>query len=829
MRASVPPDRESEAPLRPSMPSMEAPHHVFVDYVQRGRVSIVLAILVVLGTTIYLHAPVARAVVGGTNAYFEWDVPEQYWPDLVYLCGALHREHSVPYWNPYDRGGYPFYADPQAATFHPLTWAICAIGGPAPGLSWATFRVVFGFLCAGLFGLLWLRRVGAPWSGAILGAVLIEAAPFMRHAWELNLSHGLAYLPLLLYAADRLAVGRRVFDGVLFAVALGLSGAVGSPPALWLAGSLTILYLAFRLGEEWREHGREVLRGGFAFSAAIVLSIGLLGVLLVPTTNLAALSVQAGRDLASIREGSLDPSEYAALIGPRPGNHLFVGWIALGLAPFALFRIRDRQAWFFAAAAGLAIAMVSGGDVFAFAFEWVPGVRWFRAPVRYEAWLGIAAATLAAFGLAVLQRWQARLAGRVVERGRGDTPALPREDEDDEVPATLEPRFARVARAIVRRRAALNVGARVGALGAVGGGVALLVVGSVTPGLAAIALGVVLLAMTLPTPWDIGAAPWGVVLAALALVDVTQALPPERHMRTGEPPGQDASIYAHAPHTRHAFRVMDEFAVGARSGTRTRHRDLRGYQDPLLLASYERVIGSLAQHPGLAPQFNVRYALQGPHFIHGWDRHFLPPPASLRSRVASRVVYEDEEERSVTELLDALPLAYFVPHDEVERADDRAAALDRVRLVAPSAVAILDGESDPHESFSPGWRGAATGRRPIAVGTDVRLDADGLRFSIDAPADGLVVVNEAYYPGWRATVDGDRTPIYRANALVRAVWVGEGSHTIEMRFRPDDGAYWREVYFFAFLLCFVGLLAPVSRRAARAVRDWRRMRAARRG
>src|SRR5690606_7186031 len=109
---------------------------------------------------------------------------------------------------------------------------------------------------------------------------------------------------------------------------------------------------------------------------------------------------------------------------------------------------------------------------------------------------------------------------------------------------------------------------------------------------------------------------------------------------------------------------------------------------------------------------------------------------------------------------------------------------------------------DPPEPFSPGLRGAASGRRPIAIGTDVLLDADGLSFSIDAPADGLVVVNEAYYPGWRATVDGRATPIYRANALVRAVWVGAGPHVIEMRFRPGDGVYWREVYFFAFLLSF---------------------------
>ena len=38
-------------------------------------------------------------------------------------------------------------------------------------------------------------------------------------------------------------------------------------------------------------------------------------------------------------------------------------------------------------------------------------------------------------------------------------------------------------------------------------------------------------------------------------------------------------------------RVFDEFALGCRSGTRLGLRDLRGYQDPLMLHAYERACG----------------------------------------------------------------------------------------------------------------------------------------------------------------------------------------------------------------------------------------------
>src|SRR5690606_10676720 len=120
------------------------PHERMERYERRSKLAVVVAGLAVLGATVFLFLPLFEGPLRGTQPYFEWDVPEQYWPDLVYMCGSLHQG-ELPYWNPHDRGGYPFYADPQAGTFHPLNWAICMVAGPSPGLGWASFRVVFGF------------------------------------------------------------------------------------------------------------------------------------------------------------------------------------------------------------------------------------------------------------------------------------------------------------------------------------------------------------------------------------------------------------------------------------------------------------------------------------------------------------------------------------------------------------------------------------------------------------------------------------------------------------------------------------------------------------
>ncbi len=48
-----------------------------------------------------------------------------------------------------------------------------------------------------------------------------------------------------------------------------------------------------------------------------------------------------------------------------------------------------------------------------------------------------------------------------------------------------------------------------------------------------------------------------------------------------------------------------------------------------------------------------------------------------------------------------------------------------------------------------------------------------------------VVISDTYYPGWSATVDGQPTPLYMANGIVRGIVVyGRGGHTVEFRYAP---------------------------------------------
>lgn len=739
----------------------------------------IAAALLLAGSTCFLFAPLVKSAVTAETRFLEWDVPEQYWPDLVYLCGALH-DGELPYWNPYDRAGYPYYADPQSGAYHPVNWAICAVAGPSPALAWAEARVLLGFFLAGLFGMLWLRRYGLPPGAALLGAVAIQAAPFMRHNWELNLTTAFAYTPLMLWAAERVVTERRVRDGALLGLAGALCAWVGSPPALWFASTFTAAFISWRLVDEARSQGRAALYRALVVSlVAALLALGFALVVLLPGVSLAEHSVQAGHDFDSISAGGLNVRDLWAFVTPQAGNHLYPGLLVLTLAATAVVCGRRGVAasravlpstWFFLVIALVAILMALGAEapLFRFAHDWIPGVSTFRLPHRYEAWLGPALGALAAAGLTQLS-------------GSGVTQLLLR--------------HSKVLRGITIGFVCLGV-------------LTLLLGSSPSMGLLLMALGVIGVGASVrelgTTHLVVGAA-----LSFLLLLDVSQSMPATRHTREGpHPGGEDAAapVLDAAPGTDREYRYFDEFGVSCRSGTRFGRRDFRGYQDPLLLKSYERVVASLREQPRLLEQYNVRYVLTGAHFIHGWDRHYLPPPRELLEIEGAR-----ERGEGVVELAGALSAAYWVPLDRVAVFDDRPAALRQVLSVAPSPVAILEESGDDDgrlQALLAAANGDQRGTELSVAGRAFELHRDRLAVEIEAPASGMIVINEAWYPGWRAEVDGVATPVHRVNALVRGVFVEAGAHRVEMFFRPPEGVASRWLLLASWLAFMVVLAVP---------------------
>ena len=703
-----------------------------------------VAVALLAALTLGMFYPLLSQVVhGGTPRWLEGDVAEEYWPDLVVLCRGL-AEHHIPRWLPLEHGGVPFYADPQAAVYYPLNHAICAFAGPSPSVHWADARVVVHFLIAGVCMTLFLSRENVTLPCAVVGGALFELSPYFRHNWELNLTWGFAYFPLVLLAIREACRRPTLLRGSFVGVALALLVSVGSPPSTFFALLGVSFFACYVLVAAFRD-GTPARAFALAFAFALLTAACLLPMMLLPTWELTKQSVQTGHDYLTTSEGGASVRDMLGVLLPSLTDHYYVGVLTLALLPLAFLGPKPfLMRWFFLGLAVFAALMIAGANTpfYRLAYSVVPGVSLFRDPTRYSSLYGASMAVLAAGGLDALLNGE--LSRRVRQRW---------------VAAAMTAALVGVVFGLVPPLDPLTRGSGLVRAGAV------------------LALGIVasLVALRLPK--------WGqawmlsVTIGALSTADLFPYLPDERHTRpwpVAEGHATEEALRALAPELAH-FRTYDEFGVGMRSGSRYEQRDMRGYQDPLSIGRYQKMLGLLDVTPALLEMFNVRWVLYGPHYAFGDWHHFLPDPA--------RGSWAVLRWPHIWELPSALPDAFWM--DGAEVVDDRDAALERLAAVTPSPAIVM--ERADVQGLAPSQRreGVAV---PTPTGAYVPCEAtvagESVSITVDAPRPGFVLVNEIYYPGWVATVDGAPASILRANALVRAVWVEGGKHRIVMEFRP---------------------------------------------
>jgi hypothetical protein len=76
---------------------------------------------------------------------------------------------------------------------------------------------------------------------------------------------------------------------------------------------------------------------------------------------------------------------------------------------------------------------------------------------------------------------------------------------------------------------------------------------------------------------------------------------------------------------------------------------------------------------------------------------------------------------------------------------------------------------------------------------------------------GLAVFSERFSPGWRATLDGQRVPIVRANGLLRGVCVPAGDHTVAFNYKPPTLVVGGAVSSASLLVCMCFVLCHCRR------------------
>ena len=677
----------------------------------------------------------------GAATGFGWDVVDTHGPDLEFMAREL-REGRFSLWNPWDKGGYAVYADPIVCRYYPFAWPFAAWGA-AFGASWWLIQLeVLGHhiamaLCMHGF----LRSRGLSVRAAMIGGVgLVVSAPVLIHKAS-NILWPLTWVPLVWLAIDALVARPSWRRGAAVAAAFALCATAGSPPGLFYASLLIAPYGLWRVAAvrpPWR-------RFAVAAVVAAVLAGLVVAVTAIPTQALVAASARdrwAQGDAFALSLSFDWSGVWRGALAHAAGYfEMYLGAAVVLLAACALVQPRRDGGvpQLFALLAIAALTLVAGATlpVLPWLVHHVPGFALMRIPGRYKLLAAWSLAAAAGYGADGLDGARPRAAVIAAIAGLAVSIAIVVRHGTDQF-----------------RPAWWSIAAM------------------------AVPCALVVCAAYLPR-WR-GAAVSGLVIAVLldapAFVH-TAAAPPAADPRQLH--ARDDRILARLDGVRDRWRLYDEFVLGERVGQRRGVRELRGYPavDPLLHRRYVDVLDAVRRDPAILAELNVRWVLQGSHFRFGTGGNRVPPldgnPAFVargdgifEARHPAPLVAWYGAVTPVARPGDALPAMRAI-------ADAAADGVRRRAVVEPDAIARM-----------PALAALAAAAPASAAGALVSYEPDAIAVTVDAPAAGLVVLDELAFPGWVVEVDGEAAVPLRAGYVMRAVYVGAGHHAIRWRFDP---------------------------------------------
>lgn len=344
-----------------------------------------------------------------------FNYPLKAWYREMLLTGQL------PFWTNLVGNGYPVFAEGQIGALYPphliLFWLF-------PTLLAFNLNIFFHFLAAALFTYLFCRKTlgTSKAAGVLAGLTYSMSGFFMVHIPQVNIPMLNAYLPLDLFMIGRLARKPKSFDAFLFALILALQFHAGHVEMLYynifLSGLFLLSILVFGGGVS------KLNRVLVLLLATGILFGGMSAVQALPTWELTKYSNRSEGVSFEVATNTLWPLKtFILFVNPRafdvyrpdmPSQMIsgatavifalygYVGILPLTLAFLAIFKA-FRKPYVLIFILLLVFSLLWGvgrsTQLYALLWETVPGMRFFRYPVKILFFIEFCLAILAAFGL----------------------------------------------------------------------------------------------------------------------------------------------------------------------------------------------------------------------------------------------------------------------------------------------------------------------------------------------------------------------------------------------------------------------------------------------
>jgi hypothetical protein len=736
---------------------------------QRGRVRDLAALALLLVLCLLFFWRVVTPNPADRASFRQGDFYNQFYAFAIFEFNQL-TSGRLPLWNPYTYSGHPFLADVQSAVYYPVSLATMLLSLASGFSAFALeLETIAHFYLGAVFTYLLARRLLGSRAGALFSAITFTFGGYLTSypALQLAILETVIWLPLILLLIDLGAseLGGRTRLGFLYLVLAGLAFGIallaGHPQSAMYTLYVSLLYFLLKLWQARRPGADRVAYRSFALGAAtfLLVGLGLAAAQIIPSLEFMRLSSRPDLSYQELA-GGFAYLDFIQILLPHATSFwspLYIGIFPLLMSLFALYllicrggagqTVEQRRRWraevlFWTILAAITLLLSVGDDSFLYSLFYVgvPGFGLFRDQERAALVFSLALSLLAGYGFTALMV-------SVKESQARD----------------------RYYHAILRILIALALG--------IVGLTTLFFLGSSTAGAppggtmdTMLGLGVfVSLLLGASLAWLLlwqhrPSTEWLVLSLAICLVVVdlfTVNSRPNVQKRKLENQYQATPAIKELQVQPGTFRIHNDFRLPGNYGPAHGLEDTWG-SSPLRLADYERFMARVPLERAWA-LLNVRYVVT-------WLEHLS---------VSAEPVFEEPAKRGEVTYIHRLeaehPRVWIVYEAEVVSSQDMA--LDRVAEPGfdPYRLAVLDTPAGLR------LRGQATDapQARLAVFSPSRLVVE-----VDHASDGLLVLSELYYPGWRATVDGRQAPIYRTDAILRAVEVPAGQHQVEMVFDP---------------------------------------------
>ncbi|MFO0590930.1 MAG: hypothetical protein U0441_25530 [Polyangiaceae bacterium] len=706
-------------------------------------------------------------------------------PPRAFL-GAELRAGRFPLWMPGSYGGLPLVPQGEAAAMSPFTWVLY---GLLDRVSATTATIAIHAWLAGAGMVLLARRFGARWlTATTVGVAFMWCGFLVEHVKHVNMHHAAAFLPWLVWAADRVRERPRVEPAVTFGVLAALQLVEGHPQISYVSAFLLVPVVAARLAATWHRRRAQaagyLARFGGALALAGVVAFVLAGAYLLSGYELFASSEREAETIDrwefctrfDFKWENILTLGWANIFGDgaaatyNPAHGLFwESWLYVGVLPAiaavtgVLLGVR-RFFWDQRRRALPIVGLVALGAfvfelmrgkhsaVYAWAFRHVPGMAWFRFPQRFGLVLEVVALLVAAIAIdaarrSIAQRFGGRIARTIAVLAllvtgwdmivimTGHFFAIPRKVW------LKEPDTARALRRIA--------------------------------------------------PKD---EPWRFLPIFPGEVH-SEAFGAARGWKAWRPYAPQWSMLQPSTHLYWGFESVTGYTsmVPADVATLLGSLNMQGaLSNPAAYAAVRpeeckklplkfsgKCLATVKCRPSMATSygaFDVRYVLSPLPFddCPGWKEREKVKAGDLELRL-----FENEH---------VLPRAYLV--DRLFEAGPVKVAAEILARgdVDPAfaATRLLDGPVSKPSAAVP-IPGSAERMRPARPCTYRAIDTDERRVTCDVDLPSVLVIADSNYPGVVVEIDGARAETFRAHGLQIGAMISAGHHEIRVTFRP----WWR--------------------------------------